>query len=371
MPKQKLNDYARQKLNVPLPTENLDAEAPPSIKMDGGGLPSMSLEEVEPRTMEALWPARLWFRTFAILEGRKATGKSQIACAIAAALTAGRGLPGRKARERCSVLWLCVEDDPGATLRPRLEAAGADLSRVHLVGRNHDRKVRIELPDDVARLGRLAWDVGARLIIIEPIASFVRSSLSLVHEQDARVALEPLAELAQEQNICVLGQRHVRKGGGPALDAGLGHVAVGNLARTILRTDNHPSRSGRYILWRVAGNMLAPPSALEYGFETVGESSRVVWHGESKVGEDRLSASCDQHTADCLEDAKRLLIAKLKEGRVRQVDIRFEGDDAGVTLASLRRAKKLLGVKAYRRVKDGKAFWEWGFPGNKGTPDVP
>jgi hypothetical protein len=61
-------------------------------------------------------------------------GKSQITASIAAIVTSGGTWPVETAR--CTpgdVVFCTAEDDPADTLRPQLEAAGADIRRIHVV----------------------------------------------------------------------------------------------------------------------------------------------------------------------------------------------------------------------------------------------
>ena len=70
----------------------------------------------------------------AVLGGQPGLGKSQIAIRLAAAVTNGQGLPdGETCIETGSVIILANEDDAARTIRPRLDAAGADVNKVHIV----------------------------------------------------------------------------------------------------------------------------------------------------------------------------------------------------------------------------------------------
>lgn len=66
-----------------------------------------------------------------MLAGNPGLGKSQIATSIAAIVSIGGIWPVDNIRcEPGNVVILSAEDDAEDTIRPRLEAAGADLSRV-------------------------------------------------------------------------------------------------------------------------------------------------------------------------------------------------------------------------------------------------
>jgi RecA-family ATPase len=66
-----------------------------------------------------------------MLAGHPGLGKSQLTASIAAIVTTGGVWPVDKTRcERGNVVFFSAEDDAEDTIRPRLEAAGADLELI-------------------------------------------------------------------------------------------------------------------------------------------------------------------------------------------------------------------------------------------------
>jgi hypothetical protein len=67
--------------------------------------------------------------------GHPGLSKSQLALALMAIVTTGvRFLGYGFGPKRASAVILSAEDDPEDTIRPRLEAAQAELSRCHVIG---------------------------------------------------------------------------------------------------------------------------------------------------------------------------------------------------------------------------------------------
>ena len=92
------------------------------------------LADVQARSVDWLWPGRLPTGMPAVLDGESGGGKSTVTIDLAARLTTGRPFPGEeRGRPPADVLLLGHEDSPEHTIRPRLDAAGADVSRVHLL----------------------------------------------------------------------------------------------------------------------------------------------------------------------------------------------------------------------------------------------
>jgi putative DNA primase/helicase len=138
--------------------------------------------EIEARPVQWLWPGRIACGKVTMLAGHPGLGKSQLALGIAAIVTAAGEWPVDRTRaKQGSVLILSAEDDPGDTIRPRLEAAGADLTRCHIIEAAQDigadgklRQRGFSLIDDIARLDAELRRLGdVVLVIIDPISGEV------------------------------------------------------------------------------------------------------------------------------------------------------------------------------------------------------
>jgi RecA-family ATPase len=88
------------------------------------------LSEVEPERVEWLWPGRIPKGKLSLVEGDPGTGKSALTADLAARVSTGGELPDGASCEAAGVVLLSAEDGLADTVRPRLDAAGADPSRV-------------------------------------------------------------------------------------------------------------------------------------------------------------------------------------------------------------------------------------------------
>ena len=79
------------------------------------------------------------------------------------------------------VLFISAEDDAADTIRPRLDAAGADPSRVHIVGgveslnRDGDPETRLlSLRRDLEPIREAARSLKqCRLIVVDPVSAYL------------------------------------------------------------------------------------------------------------------------------------------------------------------------------------------------------
>lgn len=90
----------------------------------------VSAAAVEMAPVDWLWPDMIARGDFTLLGGAPGMGKSQIAVFAAATLSRGGLWPDGSRAQRNSVILCEIEDRPKSALRPRFEAAGADLSRI-------------------------------------------------------------------------------------------------------------------------------------------------------------------------------------------------------------------------------------------------
>jgi Mrp family chromosome partitioning ATPase len=133
-------------------------------------------EDVRFLSVEPLIP----LRGITIVAGKGGVNKTTFACWYCAQIS----------REGVEVAYLTREDDVPSSLRPKVEAAGADLERVTLIDASkgeHRMTFRAD-GDDAATLATLIKDGGFRLVILDPLTAFVPSINTMA---GVRAALEP------------------------------------------------------------------------------------------------------------------------------------------------------------------------------------
>lgn len=140
------------------------------------------LSDIQPKPIRWLWPGRIARGKVCMLAGHPGLGKSQAMISMAAIVSIGGTWPvDRTPCERGSVIILSAEDDAEDTIRPRLEAAGADLKRVFILDAirepNRDGGLitrPFNLTADIERLSDLARKLGdVGLIDIDPITAYM------------------------------------------------------------------------------------------------------------------------------------------------------------------------------------------------------
>src|SRR5437773_11673622 len=94
------------------------------------------MSDVQTRPLHWLWKYWLALGKLALLDGDPGQAKSMLLVDLAARVSSGQVMPDGSPGIEGDVTFLWPEDGLSDTLRPRLEAAGADLNRVHVIVRN-------------------------------------------------------------------------------------------------------------------------------------------------------------------------------------------------------------------------------------------
>jgi hypothetical protein len=334
------------------------------------GLAGVLVADVVAEQVQWLWPGRLPLGKLVILEGRPDEGKTTLALDLAARTSSGAAMPFETdARAPAGVVVLSCEDGLADTIRPRLEAAGADLHRI--VAAKPE-----ELPTlDEAGLEyivALIQRVHAELVLIDPLMGFVADRIDTHSDHHSRRLLRQLSGLAEQTGATVLALRHVRKGSAlNAKDAGGGSTAFTAAARVVLLAGSDPEDDELKVLARVKGNLSAPFPAIAYRLVAHGFTVRVEWlHETDHVAEQLLVQADDPEDRSALDEAKDAILDLLADGPIAADLAIRELKKRGIAERTWKRAKVALRVRSLKESFSGD--WSWFPPGedSKGAKEA-
>lgn len=313
---------------------------------------TVTMSEVQPERIDWLWPGRLARGKLHILDGDPGLGKSTITAAWAATVSTGGFWPdGASAGSAAGVVILTAEDGLADTIRPRLDAHGADPARV--VALTAVRRVDPEtgetyevppvVPDDLGALESAIGEVGAAMVVVDPLMAYLGPDTNSYRDQDVRRALAPLARLAERTGVAVVIVRHLRKSKGSAVYSGGGSIGIIGAARIGFTVGTDPHDEGRCVLACAKTNIGTKPPSLAYrlaGDELHG-CARVVWCGEVAVTADQLTAERDRGDDGALGGAAEWLRGYLEDqgGAAPWSEIKKAGQAAGHSERTLQRAR--------------------------------
>jgi len=322
--------------------------------------------DVDREQVTWLWPGRIPRGKLVVLDGDPGVGKSTLT--IAAKVSTGSPFPDGARPERGDVILLSAEDDIADTIRPRLEAAGADLNRCWVLPDVHpegEPPRPPELPADLFLLEDLVKSKAAALVVVDPLMAFLAGQVDSHRDQDVRRVLASMAYMAARTGAAVLIVRHMRKGAGSALDKGSGSIGIIGAARAGLLVAPDPEDEGRRILAMTKSNLAKMPEALAYRLvnDELYGAARVVWDGASRhTANDLVRARVDEDEAPALTEAARVLKEILADGPLPAGNVKRMAATAGVAERTLHRARHALGVTARRQGWGPGAHYEWSMP---------
>jgi putative DNA primase/helicase len=326
-----------------------------------------------------LWPGWLARGKLHVLAGTPGTGKTTIAMAIAATVSAGGIFPCGSQCSSGNVLIWTGEDDPADTLTPRLLASGANLNRVYFINNTieNGQTRSFDPAYDFQSLLQSAERIGEiKLLVVDPIVSAVVGDSHKAN--DVRRGLQPLVELAIALNCVVLGITHFSKGsmGRDPIERVMGSQAFGALARVVIvaakDSSNDEGSPSRRFIARAKSNIGPDGGGFDYAMDQIdlaehpGVNATVIkWRGAiNGSARDLLGAveAENNDTSDKTErdDAKAFLVSILSDGAVPVKIIKNDAQGAGYSWRTIERAKKEAGIQAKKTgVKDG---WSWELP---------
>jgi putative DNA primase/helicase len=335
---------------------------------------------IEPEAVRWLWPGWLALGKMHVIAGAPGAGKTTIAMSLAATVARGGQWPdGSRCPKPGRVVIWSGEDDPSDTLVPRLVAAGAVLSGVSFVdkvwdngkNRSFDPATDIEpLREEIKRLG------GADLLVIDPIVSAVAGDSH--KNTEVRRALQPLADLAKDLGLALIGITHFSKAtmGRNPVERLSGSLAFGAVARVVMvaaRKETAPDLTcDERIFCRAKSNIGSDSGGFTYRLiQTALENklavmaTAVAWGSwiDGVAREILAEAEGVEHeNGGGKSEAVAFIQSILADGPKSVREIQSAAKANSIAWRTIERAKKDLGVKAVKSDFGGLGGWEWQLP---------
>ncbi|MEJ4107222.1 AAA family ATPase [Corynebacterium accolens] len=325
------------------------------------------------KTEKVDWLINEWIPAgmLTLLAGREGIGKSTIACGWVAEFSS-RGM-------KCA--YLNSEDSRSFTVKPRLQAAGANLDNVFFIDVETESGAEghLRLPQDTDILFRELVDHGVKFVILDAAKSSMDPKLDGYKDDHVRQFLEPLAAAADKYNITLVGLAHFGKKEGK--DTGrllLGSIAWSQIARSVLSAA--VDEEGRLIVTNTKANLarsivsreatiVSRPVALDDG--TLTELGSIEWGDYTDTAATELLDAQAAEAQDERGEIEAIVLDYLEAcgGSAPAGEVLKVTRSAGLKDDAVKKARKKIGVKTDRKGFGKGAKWVWAIDAAKGAID--
>ena len=303
------------------------------------------MSEVDTQTVEWLWEPYIPFGKVTIVQGNPGEGKTTFALRLAAACTNRKPFPHMAAHEPFNVIYQTAEDGLGDTIKPRLMEAEADLDRVLVID---ESKQGLSLSDE--RIERAIRQTGARLIILDPIQAYVGEKTDMNKANEIRPMFRRLAEIAERTGCAVILIGHLNKAaGGQSAYRGLGSIDFRAAARSVLLIGRVKREPNVRVIVHDKSSLAPEGKPIAFCLDP---ETGFSWIGEYDITADELLSGAGGNTATKTEQAERLILDLLADGKeLASEEIVKAADESGISEGTVQNAKRNMGgILGARRV---------------------
>ncbi len=317
------------------------------------GLSLIRMSDIEAKEVDWLWYPYIPFGKITIIQGDPGEGKTKLALELGARLTKGEHFDDEQCHEPMNIIYQTAEDGLADTIKPRLESAGADCSKVLVID---DREHPLSMLDE--RLEIAIKETGARLLILDPIQAYIGSNVDINRANEIRPSMKKLGDLAEKYNCAVILIGHMNKGGvGKAIYRGLGGIDFAAAARSVLLVARDPEDESVRAVAPIKSSLAPEGNIVAF---KLGSKNSFEWLGEYDIDMDSLLYGYS--SGDKYQKAKNFIEAELSGGRevpVRQIEEKLRGMQISKrTLESVKKdlkieSKKVGNMWVWRNKKEG------------------
>ena len=206
-----------------------------------------------------------------LIQADPGTGKTAFMCAIAASVTTGTSIMGLNVETPGSVLMLSVEDDLGV-LRGRISANNGDPNKVYFMP--NAAEMTLNSPE----IEQAIKQVGAKLLIFDPLQAFLGAKIDMFRANETRPALAKLFEMCDRNDCSCAVISHMGKNGmgKSPVNQSLGSVDIPAAMRSVLHIARNPEDNTECIAVHVKSSNAPKGRSIAYG---IVDRGGVEWHG--------------------------------------------------------------------------------------------
>lgn len=353
-----LKTHNRKYCHPPLPDKEISNIARSMGRYAPSGrstrtLPLVKMETIQPEPISWQWANRFPTKGINLIPGVGSAGKTTFAAYLMSVLTTGRDwvdCPNETPKGSC--LFIGDEDDLASAIRPKLDSAGADCSKIFAMDYQQlfEQGDSFNLTEHIDRLDMTIEQMGdCRAVFFDPLNGYL-GKINSYSDAEARSVLIPLQNIAKRHNISIYALCHLnKKSDSSAIDRVLGSVAFTNTSRSVWFVLWDKKNDIRYLTCEKANYSVNPTNL---AFRIVDGAVSWLEGTTTQTADDILQAGI--RIADSTDECIDWLREKLKYGSVLSNEINSEARHSGFTDHALRVAKRTLRVQSKKNGIGGK-----------------
>jgi putative DNA primase/helicase len=336
---------------------------------------------VKTRPIPWLWPGVIPTHMATAITGDAGQGKSLVAIDLAARVSQGKVFPAYGSTSppvKGHVFYITSEGVPEMILVPRLIAAGANLGKIEIIEGvcigSGDFQM-FDITQHLLQVERRAKDFpDLRLIIVDPIASFLPERINPNQANSVRQAMDKVSTLAYKLGVAALTIMHFNKPsgtGGKAIHRTSGSVqfeASVKMSWSVVRREGDPINARLLVPQKstITGSYKSFAFSIqEVQFPVPDDPTKTITTAKIEYGalvdddpETLISPPVegpDNHVALACKFLRR----KLSEGKtLYAVPLIDEAEDQGIPKWALYKAKDRMGIQHDKEgTFQGRTFW--------------
>lgn len=298
------------------------------------------MSDIETEQVQWLWYPFIPYGKITIIQGDPGEGKTSFVLAMIALLTTGKPLPEEKeAAEPIRVIYQSAEDGLADTIKPRLEASGADCSRVLVIDES-DKE--LTLCDE--RLEQAVRETGAKLIVLDPLQAYLGDNVDMHRANEVRPVFKRLCAMADRTGCAIILIGHMNKAQGlKSSYRGLGSIDFRAAARSVLLVGRLKSDPAVRVVAHDKSSLAPEGKSIAFSLDA---EDGFQWIGYCDVSVDDVlsgAGSVETKTSQMEDELRRMLTEP-----VHSEEVLRRAAELGISERTVNIAKKNVGVDSYK-----------------------
>lgn len=308
----------------------------------------IQMSDVEAEEVSWLWYPYIPYGKLTIIQGDPGDGKTTLVLNLAARLSKGLALDEQETEtDPIAVIYQTAEDGLADTVKPRLEEAGADCSRISVIDES-DKS--LSMADE--RIEEALIATKAKLLILDPIQAYLGGGIDMNRANEARDMTKRLGALAVKYKCAIVLIGHMNKASGnKAAYRGMGSIDFYAVARSVLLVGRIEGEPNLRAMVQIKNNLAAFGNSKAFELSKSG----FRWIGDYEITADEVLGGIAPKVNK--QDRATDLLKELVKDRkmIPSNDIFEMAREENISKRTLENAKQSLGIKA-KKIND---TWYW------------